>query len=57
MKCGETITLPLSEYYNANASAGRLGDAYPERKWTVSKRGGKVTIHCQQNANMEAPNA
>ena len=55
MEPGEKITLPMSEYYNAYASAGRLGDACPARKWTVSKRSGKVNVECQPNAAPTRP--
>lgn len=55
MKAGDAVELPMSEYYNAKASAGRLSDAYPDRRWSVSKRGGKLTVRCDAVAPDPAP--
>ena len=50
MKPGDTLKVPLSQYFNAHSSAIRLGDAYHDRKWVVSKNDRLVTVQCLPNS-------
>jgi len=49
MKNGETLTLPMAEFFNVSASRARLNDAYQgTRSWTISRKGGILTINCSK---------
>lgn len=46
MKPGDVLHLPMSEKNNAHGSANRLSDAYENRMWKDSRKGGKLVVRC-----------
>lgn len=46
MNIGDTLTFPITSYYNVHSSVMRLSDAYEDKKWTMRRNRKFIWVTC-----------